>query len=340
MTAHENTVDLIERASSLFERWRGARGILLAVSGGPDSMALLALLARWRETGNAPELFAATVDHCLRAEAADEAQMVSNIARSLALPHAVLKWEHEGVNARVQEQARAARYELLLTHAKQIGANVLMTAHHSDDQAETILFRLLRGSGLAGLSGMAKESPRGDVQLARPLLEVRKRELVALCKSQNISYCEDPSNEDHSYARSRMRNILPLLQAEGMDAAGWSRLARRMARAEAALARLADDTARSFVISEDDRLALDFDALARHGDEIGLRVVNLCVERLTGARPRLERAESLFDRLQAARQNGAPFRANIGGVQFSLNQKGLLHLARESARNKKPTQTD
>lgn len=316
----------------LFKQWRGAPVVLAAVSGGPDSMALLALLAQWRDAGGTPEIFAATVDHGLRPEAAGEAQLVEKFAGSRSIPHAILRWQHDSVRTRVQEQARAARYDRLLKHAADVGATVLMTGHHADDQAETILFRLLRGSGLAGLAGMAAESRRGDHILARPLLGLRKKELVEYCSKENIPFCQDPSNADPSFARARMRSLLPLLEKEGFDAAGWARFARRMARAEAALSRQTRDVAAVLVRQENGGLSLKFRSLAEAGDEIGLRLLNLCIGRLTGGKPRLERAEALLERLLAAERAGEAAKASLGGVQFTLNKEGLLRMERENRR--------
>ena len=106
--------------------------------------------------------------------------MVARWAAALALPHAILVWEGVKPRSRVQERAREARYALLFEHAARIGADHLMTAHHADDQAETILFRLLRGSGISGLSGMASSSKRNGMILARPLLNF-PRQSLSLC---------------------------------------------------------------------------------------------------------------------------------------------------------------
>ena len=119
--------------------------ILIAVSGGPDSMALLWLAARWARFAGRPRVEAATVDHGLRPEARAEAQMVARAAKQWGVRHHILPWRGEKPVTRMQERARAARYALLEACAHRIGARVVLTAHHADDQAETVLFRLLRG---------------------------------------------------------------------------------------------------------------------------------------------------------------------------------------------------
>ncbi len=161
-------------------------------------------------------------------------------AHTLRVPHATLVWEGEKPAARLQERAREARYDLLTAEARRVGAGVIVTAHHLDDQAETVLFRLMRGSGLAGLAGMAARTRRGEVEIARPLLGLGKAELVAFCEARGLAYVSDPSNENPRFARPRLRRLAGALAAEGLDAPALARLARRAAVAEAALVRQTD----------------------------------------------------------------------------------------------------
>ncbi|MGH6852947.1 MAG: tRNA lysidine(34) synthetase TilS, partial [Methylocella sp.] len=213
------------------------RGIVLGVSGGPDSVALMLLAAEWARGGAArPLLHVATVDHGLRKDSRGEAETVARWAAGLALPHAVLVWNGAKPKSRIQERAREARYELLFEYAARIGADHVMTAHHADDQAETILFRLLRGSGVSGLAGMASSSDRNGLILARPLLAHAKADLAALCESRAHPFIDDPSNNDPAYARTRIRRLGRLLAGEGLGRAALLQLGRRAARAEAALA--------------------------------------------------------------------------------------------------------
>ena len=222
---------------SLFRPFENARGILLAVSGGPDSVALMLIAAKWASLLAAPpSISVATVDHRLRESAAREAEMAASWAIAFSLPHTILVWDEAKPKSRIQERAREARYALLFQHAARIGANYVMTAHHADDQAETILFRLLRGSGISGLAGMERVSERNGLILARPLLAYAKAELVAFCAAKAHPYIEDPSNDDPAYARTRLRRLGSLLASEGLDRAALLRLGRRAARAEAALA--------------------------------------------------------------------------------------------------------
>jgi tRNA(Ile)-lysidine synthase len=222
-----------DEASALFRGLEALDGLLLAVSGGPDSTALLVLAARWaKRLKRAPKLLAITIDHGLRTEAAREAGAVKRLARRLGVPHRTLLWRGNKPKTGLQEAARVARYQLLAQAAARAGYAHILTAHTLDDQAETVLFRLARGSGVIGLAGMAPASPLP----ARPFLHVPKVRLVATLKAARIAFSEDPSNHDPRFTRPRLRTLMPALAREGLDARGLARLAARMRRADATIA--------------------------------------------------------------------------------------------------------
>jgi tRNA(Ile)-lysidine synthase len=178
----------------------------VAVSGGPDSLALLLLAAAARPD----RIEAATVDHGLRSESADEADMVAASCKRLGVPHRTLlsDWP-EAPTTNVQAEARAMRYRLLNEWAIDRGLPIVSTAHHADDQAETLLMRLLRGAGVGGLGATRAKRPLSEeVDLVRPLLGWRKSELVQLVTDAGLDPVDDPSNRDPSYDRSRIRNLL------------------------------------------------------------------------------------------------------------------------------------
>src|SRR6476660_7193334 len=206
-------------AKLLFADWRAAPAIVLAVSGGPDSMALMWLAARWRRAwARGPRLIAVTVDHGLRPEAKREAREVKRLAHSLDLSHQTLRWSGAKPRTGLPAAAREARYRLLAQVARKSGASHILTAHTRDDQAETLLMRLLRGSGIAGLAAMARESERDGVILARPFLNVSKAQLVATLNRAKVGFADDPTNRDLTFTRPRLRSLMPVLAAEGGDA--------------------------------------------------------------------------------------------------------------------------
>lgn len=334
----------LEDRDALLAPLARAQAVLLAVSGGPDSTALLKLAADWRAADpSRPKIFAATIDHGLRPGARAEAQAAAALAQSLGIPHSILLWEGEKPLASVQEKARAARYRLLVAHARQIGADVIVTAHHADDQAETVLMRMARGSGIAGLAGMRPLVALDGLQLVRPLLDIPKSALVAFCHAQRLPFAEDPSNADPRYARARLRMMADALAAQGLSARRFTELARRAARADAALAALARDAAARVTTREPGGGAsVDFRALLGErqemnpelSEEIGLRVLMAEVENLSAAPLRLHRLEGAFERLRQACRRGESLKLSLGGALLRLETSGWLTLEHEPARRR------
>lgn len=245
MSDDDNSPISARAAKQLFAELKSAPALVLAVSGGPDSVALMWLAARWRRSlARGPELTVVTVDHGLRPEAAREAREVKRLAAELELTHRTLRWRGPKPTTGLPAAAREARYRLLAQAARSAGASHVLTAHTRDDQAETLLMRLLRGSGIAGLSAMARLTTRDGLVLARPLLDVPKSQLVATLKRARIGFADDPTNRDSAFTRSRLRALLPQLAAEGGDACTLVRLSARLARANAAVEVLTDGAER------------------------------------------------------------------------------------------------
>ena len=190
----------------------------LAVSGGPDSMALMHLAVRWLNLkGRKPASIAVlTVDHGLRPEAAEEAAFVATRAAGLGFAHATLAWAGQKPKTGIQAAAREARYGLMTAYCREHGIGCLVTAHTEDDQAETFLMRLRRGSGLDGLAAMAAVSDRGGVTIVRPLLGLSKARLTAYLRSLGVPFASDPSNSNASFERVRLRHAMKALAAAGI----------------------------------------------------------------------------------------------------------------------------
>jgi tRNA(Ile)-lysidine synthase len=322
---------------ALFSPWEAARGIVLGVSGGPDSVALMLLAAEWaRGRAAPPPLYVATVDHGLRKDSRGEAEMVARWAAGLSLPHAILVWGGAKPKSRIQERARDARYELLFEYASKIGADHVMTAHHADDQAETILFRLLCGSGISGLSGMASSSERNGLILARPLLGHAKADLAALCEWKAHPFFDDPSNNDPVYVRTRIRRLGGLLADEGLGRGALLRLGHRAARADAALAaRTCAVCAGLAARREEGGFRADISALAEEPEEILVRFLADELKLINGGKPlRLEPLEALALRLGQALRDGTVCTATLGGAAFRLQSDRVLVIGRERARRR------
>jgi len=242
--------------------------LALAVSGGPDSVALL-LLAHAAFPGR---IAAATVDHGLRPEGAAEARFVADLCAARDVPHAVLKAEVDRHAASLQQSARRARYAALADWLERQGVTLLATGHHTDDQAETLLMRLLRGAGAGGLAGVRARGafPRfgSKLQLVRPLLGWRRAELSALVAAAGITPIDDPSNRDPRYDRTHMR--ARLADADWIDPSALARSATALAEADEALNWATLDVYAKRVHEEGPRLLFAHDALPR---EIRRRIV-------------------------------------------------------------------
>jgi tRNA(Ile)-lysidine synthase len=221
---------------ALFAPIAGKKVIGLAVSGGPDSFALMVLASRWaRVQSSAVRLIVYTVDHGLRPEASDEAIHVAREAEKLGLEARILRWEGDKPSNGVQAAARRARYRLMGQAMEADDAEVLVTAHHQGDQAETVLMRMAHASGLGGLAGMAAFSSVEGVAVFRPFLDVDRAALLTVVAESGIQPVQDPSNSDPHYERVRWRQALPMLGGLGLDGPTLSRLAKRAREADAAL---------------------------------------------------------------------------------------------------------
>jgi tRNA(Ile)-lysidine synthase len=307
-----------EGLEHLFEVLNRASGIVAAVSGGPDSTALMHLLARWHAAGSRPPVHVATVDHGLRPEAAEEAAFVAREAAALGLPHRILTWTGDKPRTGIQEAAREARYRLLVDYAH--------------DQAETVMMRLARGSGLSGLAGMRRETDRHGIPHVRPLLDWPKATLLDLCRGCGWRYVDDPSNADERYARVRWRRLMPLLAAEGLDAERLARLAERVAQADEALDLQALE--RAGPVLEGGNLSFQAGILANEPFEIALRIMERAIATTGLENSRLHRLEACTERLREAVRAGEALHLTIAGALVRLDRSGPISIGPEPLRRR------
>lgn len=285
----------------------GARAAV-AVSGGADSMAL-ALLARDWACGMGVSLTGLIVDHCLRAESTDDAVRVGRWLSQLGLAHAVLTWTGgtavRHLNRSAQDAARTARYALLTDWCRANGADVLLLAHHADDQVETFFLRLARGSGVQGLAGMAALSRIGGILLARPLLDVAKADLIATCRAAGQEWIADPSNADPRYARSRLRRARAVLEAEGLTRERVLATVAHLQRARAALTEAVRTLSHDACIwSETGVATLALGKLLSAPEDVALRLLSDLLKVASGQDygPRFDGLARLFARLKRGEQ--------------------------------------
>jgi tRNA(Ile)-lysidine synthase len=329
--AAEATPVSLAEARKLFARFADQPRIVIAVSGGPDSTALLWLASRWRESRESgPELIAVTVDHGLRPEARREAETVRDFAQRLGIEHRILRWTGAKPRTGIQEAARNARYSLIAKEAKAAEAGYVLTAHTLDDQAETVLLRLLRGSGPAGLQAMTEVAPYPGgpaLSLVRPFLTVPKVRLVATLTKAGIAFADDPSNRDPRHTRPRLRAIMPQLAAEGLTPARLATLAKRVQRAEDALrhavAEASGRVSRS-AWGEGARIVFDRDLFLALPAEIGLRLLAQAIGHAGNEGPvELGKLETLFAALADAPGESA-FRRTLAGAMVTAKAAELV----------------
>jgi tRNA(Ile)-lysidine synthase len=303
--------------------------LAVAVSGGADSLALALLADGWaRKRGG--RITALTVDHGLRPEAAAEARQVARWLRARGIAHRTLRWDAANIaRANIQAQARAARYGLLTGWCRAHGVADLLVAHHQEDQAETFLLRLARGSGLDGLAAMAPVSARDGVRLLRPLLAVPKAALVAVLKRRKQPWIEDPSNLNPAYARVRLRALLPALAAEGLTAERLAATAARLGQARAALAESCAALLAQAVEGHDAGFAyVNLRAFAMAPREVALRALARLLIAFGGQdyTPRYERLCRLADELFA----GLPGGRTLAGCRILPQGPGRALILREA----------
>jgi tRNA(Ile)-lysidine synthase len=352
-------------ADALFAHLAAEPALVLAISGGPDSTALLYLMARWRALRQrAPHLIAVSIDHGLRPEARHETAAVKRLSVKLGVEHRTMRWSGPKPATGIQEAARTARYRLLRIAARRAKARCVVTAHTLDDQAETVLFRMARGSGLAGICGMARIVPidnlangfgppadavhsardreasgtSNPVVVVRPLLEVPKARLIVTLQHAGIAYAEDPSNLDPRFARSRLRKLMPTLADEGLTPQCLVRLARRVRRSEDAHESVVEWAARRLGLGMDTRrVALSSTEWSEFPAEIALRLLGRVIGTIGTEGPvEFGKLEALSEALRAALAAGAPrFRRTLAGAMVSL-QKSCIVIDEAPPRRSRP----
>lgn len=282
-------IELHSRFRADLDRLTEGKGrVGVALSGGPDSLALL-LLAN---AALGSQIAAATVDHGLRAEAATEANFAGSVCANLGVPHIVLKPDSP-ITGNIQSSARTARYALLERWADREKLDWIATGHHADDQAETLLMRLNRGSGVSGLAGVRARNGR----VIRPLLSWRRAELAEIVQSSGIIPVDDPSNREDRYDRARLRKVLA--GKDWLDPAAAARSAAALAEAELALAWAADSTANRRTAFANGVVSFDPRGLPR---ELLRRIVLICLRRIVAhADPRGDDLDRLMIGLSEGR---------------------------------------
>ena len=299
-----------DELDGLFARFASLGACALAVSGGSDSTALMVLYADWlrRRREQPKRCTVLTVDHGLRQSSAGEARAVAATAAELGFRHATLAWEGQKPRAGIQAAARAARYRLMGDYMLAHGIGLLLTGHTRDDQAETLLMRLARGSGLDGLAAMAPLTPLGEhgadaedggLWIGRPFLDVPKLTLTATLEARKLRWMEDPSNIAPEFERARLRAARIHLDALGLTPDMLALSAARLARARRAVEAMVDEVCdpQAGAVRVDDAcgaVLVDRGALRQIAEEVALRVLERAILAAGGGeRPSLSKLEAV-----------------------------------------------
>ncbi|HYL49764.1 MAG TPA: tRNA lysidine(34) synthetase TilS [Stellaceae bacterium] len=317
-----------ERLMAPFAPFETGPHLAVACSGGGDSMALTVLADRWSRArgGKATALI---VDHRLRPESASEAAGVGRALAGLGIAHRILVCADALPAGNLEDAARRVRYRLLEAWCEDNGILHLLTAHQRDDQAETLLMRLARGSGLDGLAGIAPVSIRRSCRVLRPLLTVPSERLRATLRELGVAHVEDPMNRDPAFQRVRLRAARTFLAEEGLSAERLAATATRLARARSALETMVTAAlARAVALDPLGYARVDAGALRAVPAEVGLRALAAVLATVGGADypVRLEQLERLYESLP----NGIGGGGTLGGCQLVAKRDHIL-VCREMA---------
>ena len=304
--------------------------VAVAVSGGCDSMALAMLAANWAAR-HGVGLTGLTVDHGLRPGSAEEAQRTSDWLSVMGVPRETLTWADDKPTSGIQAAAREARYRLMTEWCRRNGVRDLLLGHQLEDQAETVLMRLARGSGLDGLAAMEPVLEVGGIRLLRPLLTVPRGRLRATLRDAGQAWLEDPSNRDARFTRTTIGEALPLLGDQPATTTRIGNTARRLARARDALEHGTDGLlGRSATVDPAGFARVDAAALLAAPEELALRGLSRLL-RCVGGRAgpvRLERLESLY---AALGDGDATVVRTLQGCRVQL-RTGEILICREDGR--------
>ncbi|MEQ1789879.1 MAG: tRNA lysidine(34) synthetase TilS [Rickettsiales bacterium] len=332
--AANNEADLFPISSWEFDKWMSAIGyfecnvtIAVAISGGSDSMALLLLAQDWVRARNG-KLIALTVNHNLRLEAADEALQVKQWCATHNIEHHTLCWQHSTPQtSNIQANARDARYQLMTEYCHKNNILHLLTAHHCDDQVETLFFRLARGSGLEGLSAMSAQTVISGVRLLRPLLQIPKSRLMATLKEKNQLWLEDPSNQNTLYTRVCIRKKLTQNTSKNAIRTAANNLTNNLGKFRNLLEnKIASQLTNAIEIYNQGYASIIIDGFNLLDKEIALKSLSALIQTISGSPhpPRKEKLVGLYDAIYTNKLNT---KRSLGGLLFEkmLNHKILVY---------------
>jgi len=306
---------------SLFKK----KNFLIAVSGGPDSLALAALAKSYNYEKRS-KISYVLVDHKLRKNSSREAQLVKSLLKKHKINLHILN-NNKKINKNVQSEARKIRYNLLTSFCKKKNISVILTAHNLEDQVETFFIRLSRGSGLDGLSSMKKVNKiEGSIKLARPLLDLKKIELIKISKIIFGKYYKDPSNKNVKYLRTRIRNLKETLETSGINYNQVIRSIKNLASSKDTLDQYFNQIYKNIVNKKKSEITIDLRIFNRINQEMKMRVFKKAIRDISKAyyEARSKKIFNLIDQIKAKKNA----KLTLGGCIIS-REKNHINLKKE-----------
>jgi tRNA(Ile)-lysidine synthase len=311
-------------------------GIGVAVSGGGDSVAVLLAAVDWARRRKAA-VFVVTVNHGLRPAAADEAAFVADLCSELGVAHQILDWTERPASGNLQMAARDARIRLIGAWARELELRHVVLGHTLDDQAETVLMRLARGSGVDGLAAMSARRVHNDIVWLRPFLDVRRADLRHFLDARGQGWIDDPSNDDTRFDRVKMRQALELLAPMGVDADQLARTAEHMADARDALNIAAQKLARSIGAVDHGDVVIDQSGLAEAPFDLRARLMAHAMGWVASNayKPRFRSLDTVMKNLADGRTqtlHGCLLSARRGHIRITREFNAVELMSRPAAR--------
>jgi tRNA(Ile)-lysidine synthase len=305
---------------------------LVAVSGGSDSLALSALSHTY-SIEKKKKIFFVLIDHGIRKNSSKEAQNVKNLLKKKKINLIILR-NKKKINNNVQSNAREVRYKLLLNFCKKYKIKFITTGHHRDDQIETFLIRLSRGSGIQGLSSMSKiTSLSSTTKLLRPLLDEKKKDLSFLAKNYFGKIFKDPSNTDQKYLRTKIRNLIKRFEKSGIKHDRIVNSINNLASTRDTLNFYIQRVEKNCLIKKNNTIIINLNFFLLENNEVKLKIFSNCIKRVSKNYypPRAKKTLNLLRRVETDEK----LKATLGGCLINRYKKNLIISKEELKKGKK-----
>jgi len=294
---------------------------LVAVSGGPDSLALSVLSQKYTAENKTKALFV-LVDHKIRKNSSKEALWVQKLLKSRSIKLKIIK-NRQKINNNIQAEARKVRYELLSNFCLKNKIKFILTAHHRDDQVETFLIRLSRGSGIQGLSSMDRVVKlNSKVSIFRPLLDLKKEDLISISKSYFGRVVKDPSNDDNKYLRTKIRGLVKHFEKSGIDLDRVHHSIKNLAASRDILNSYIKSVEKKCVLKKRNQILINLDSFSKEKQEIQLKILGNCIKQTSKAYypPRAKKVINLLENIRSK----SILKATLGNCLIEKKEKNLI----------------